>query len=183
MGRSVRLGLPSSPSSSGNGSGKKDRLRQWRFGSIVAPGNARFDRRDIRIEQHRQSNGRRKKAPTSVRGFRLLVVGRGAADAIGVRLLDVDFHLFLSGRIVLVIIPIEGERILCRREKSGQIPACRAFVQALVGQIGVLRPRADEVATKDVHDVGANIDRVRHDRPSPSEINSSPRTFSSHLVV
>ena len=183
MGPLGALGLAVLAKLLGQGLREKDRLGQWRFGSIVAPGNACLDRRDIRIEQHRQPNGRRQKAPTGVRGLGLLVVGRGAAGAVGVRLLDVDFHLFLGGRIVLVIVPVEGERILRRREKSGQIPARRALVQALVRQIGILRPRADQVATKDVHDVGANIDRVRHDRPSPSEINSSPRTFSSHLVV
>src|SRR5665213_2818285 len=94
----------------------------------------------------------------SLRPRMLVVIGRGAAGAVGVRFLDIDLHLFLSGRIVLVVIPVEGERILRWREKSGQIPACRAFVQALVRQIGVLRPRPNKVATKDLHDVGANID-------------------------
>ena len=162
---------------------KQDRLRQRRFGSIVAPGDVGFDRRDVRIEQDRQTNRRWQEPPASVGRLRLLVIGRGAANAVRIRLLDVEFHLFLGGRIALVVIPVERERILRGREKSGQIPARRALVQAFVGEIGILRAWADQVATKNVHDMGAHIDRVRHDRPSPSEINNSPRTFSSHLVV
>ena len=120
------------------------------------------------------------------RGRQLLEVGRRAVASGNIPSVieaDIDFHLFLGGRVVLVVIAVEAERIFCGSEKSGQVPSRRTLVQALVGEICILQFRTDQIATKHVHNVGADIDGVCHVRPILSERNSSPTTFLSHLIV
>src|ERR1700730_3054764 len=94
----------------------------------------------------------------TMRCLQFLVVGSSAAGSVRVRFLDIDFHLFLSGWIGLIVITIESERVLRRCKESGQVPARGALVEPLVGQIGILRPWTDQVATKDIHNMGTYID-------------------------
>jgi len=69
------------------------------------------------------------------------------------RLLDVGLHFLLCRRIVLTILrSILRERIVRGREKPGQIPARRTYVQPLFGEIQNLGSRADEVAAEGRHD-------------------------------
>ncbi len=99
----VRFGLPSSPLLV-RLVREKDRFGQRRFRSVVAPGDACFDRLDVGRQQDRQSDRGRQETPRAFGASVALVSPAAPPAPVCVRLLDVDFHLFLSRGIVLSLL-------------------------------------------------------------------------------
>ncbi len=76
-----------------------------------------------------------------------------------VRLLDIDFHLFLSGWIGLIIFrPLWVKRILGGRRNPVRYQRDGFSFRRSCRKVSVLRAGPNEVAAEHVHEVSANID-------------------------
>src|SRR5581483_3467122 len=109
-----------------------------------------------------------------------------ATSAFVRRLLDINLHLLLRGGIFLIFTFIRTalrQRIIRGRQKSREIPTGMIFAEALSCQISILRAWPNEIAAECVHELGTNVDRLRHERLGPSKKTMSFSAWACHFAV